>query len=142
MIDGVYHINVYSKGQTKIGRFYSNFSKTPIYLQDGLFYSIEAYWYWLITDGKSPKDTFGYDAKGKGKRFDRIKNIDEDKIKKAIDIKLKNNLGFIYENDNFDLPLEHYYLYGDKRVEGGYEWIIEHLELRRKQLKEYFNNKK
>jgi len=56
--------------------------------------------------------------------------------------KIKNNLGFIRKHENFDLPLEHYYVYGGKKVDAGYKWILGHLELRRKQLKEYYEQTK
>lgn len=141
-IDGVNCINVYSKAFTPIGVFYSNFSHTPFVCEDGEFASIEAYWYWIKTDGKSPRNTYGYDAKIKGKSFPSVNDIVQDKIRRAIDIKLKNNLQLIYSQDDFSLPLVHYYDYGNKRVEGGHEWIIEHIEVRREQLYNYFKNKK
>ena len=40
-IDGVHHINVYSKSKTEIGRWLSNFSYSPIQTKDGDFESIE-----------------------------------------------------------------------------------------------------
>ena len=45
----------------------------------------------------------------------------------------------MFELINSNLPLTHYYVYGDKQVNAGYEWIVEHIELRRKQLKEWKN---
>ena len=45
-IDGMTHINVYSKGKTEIGRWLSNFAYSPIDLgNEGYFSSIEGYWY-------------------------------------------------------------------------------------------------
>lgn len=140
-IDGINCINVYSKSYTPIGRFYSNFAFSPFTCEDGFFDSIEAYWYWIRTDGLSPRNTHGNDAKQKGKLFRMVNQIDEDKIRKAIDIKLKSNLNFIRENENFELSLVHYYDYGDRRVDGGYSWILEHLEMRREQLNTYFIKK-
>lgn len=136
-IDGINCINVYSKGYTEIGRFYSNFSHTEINCVDGIFSSIEAYWYWLLSGGKSPKDTYGNNAKKIGKTYEAVDTINQEKIKEAIDIKLRNNLKFIIDNDNFSLPLMHYYDYGNKKVDGGYRWIIEHIESRREILKNY-----
>lgn len=141
-IDGVNCINVYSQGYTEIGRFYSNFAHTPFLCEDGYFSSIEAYWYWIKTNGLSPRNTYGQSAKREGKRYASVNNIDEEKIKKAIDIKIKNNIKLIKEKLSFSLPLTHYYDYGNKRVDGGYLWIIEHLEKRREQLNIYFKNKK
>lgn len=137
-MDGIEYINVYSKGKTKIGRFYSNFEKTPIETEDGRFNSIEALWYWILTNGKSPKWTYGYNAKYQGKLYPRVCDIDVDKIKRAIDVKIKTYLDFIIENENLDLPLQHYYQYNKNRVyPENHLWIIDHLELRRKQLKKH-----
>lgn len=135
------HINAYSKSPYKIGRFYSNFAHSEFECEDGVFSSIEAYWYWIITGGQSPKNTFGFEAKSIGKSFEVVQEIDQEKIKKALDIKIKNNIVFIKEEDRLDLPLKHYYVYGEKVVNAGHEWIIEHLNMRREQLKEHFKNK-
>ena len=46
--DGIDHINIYSKGYTKLGRLLSNFTKSefthPIY---GHFMSVEGFWYYI-----------------------------------------------------------------------------------------------
>jgi hypothetical protein len=43
--DGLTHINIYSKAKTALGRMLSNFAFTPIVLKEGLFNSVESYWY-------------------------------------------------------------------------------------------------
>jgi hypothetical protein len=144
--DGITHINVYSKGKLKIGRWLSNFSYTPISLDDGDFNSIEGYWYWLFSGDDRFKILSGHDAKTLGKEVvsKEQKIIDEsfkEKIKKAIDIKLKKYLDKSETLCNYNLPLCHYYDYKGKRVDAGHEWLIEHIEYRREMLREYFKAK-
>lgn len=135
--DGITHINVYSKGKTEVGRFLSNFSYSPIIIDNLLFNSIEGYWYYIITDNILMCDKYGQHAKMFGKTLPRINEIDPIKIKSAIDIKLKNYINRLNELLTSNLPLAHYYVYNGKKKDAGseYDWIIEHIEYRRQQLK-------
>lgn len=61
MKDGIDHINIYSKGETELGRLLSNFAHTP-YVVDWMppggykrFASVEAQWYWMLAIGYTPK---------------------------------------------------------------------------------------
>ena len=143
-IDGIHHINIYSKGKTEIGRWLTNFSEGWIETENGWFNSVEAYWYWLTTLNDNLRPLYGFNAKKLGKESDKLievpKEIFREKIKKAIDFKLKQKSK---EVSQINLPLKHYYEYGGKRVyKKEYDWITEHIELRIKQLKEYYENKK
>ena len=140
-IDGVHHINVYSKGKTEIGRWLSNFSYSPIQTKNGNFKSIEGYWYWITTLNDRLRELHGFPAKKLGKESEKILEVSDEifkqKIKDAIDIKLKINPKWVAEKVN--LPLTHYYEYGGKRIEKQeYNWITEHIEMRVNQLKEYY----
>lgn len=146
-LDGVDHINIYSKGKTEIGRWLSNFSYSPIQTEHGWFNSIEGYWYWHATLNDELRDLHGFSAKKVGKESEKIIELSPDifqqKIKTAIDLKLKLRPRDIA---NINLPLAHYYEYGSgnsaKRIEKPeYNWITEHIELRVKQLKEYYEFK-
>lgn len=138
-MDGETHINIYSKGKTEIGRWLSNFSLCPIETDHGWFKSIEGYWYWQTTLNDHLRELHGFAAKKLGKESEKVVEIPEEefknRIKKAIDLKLKTRPKDVAD---INLPLQHYYEYGGKRVEAGYEWITEHIELRIKQLKEYY----
>lgn len=138
--DGITHINVYSKAKTSIGKWLSNFAYSPVNIDGQSFMSLEGYWYYLCTGDISMKNYFGYKAKEEGRKREKIRKINEALFKKALDIKLKTYLDKAKELAETDLPLTHYYDYGGKRVEAGYSFIIEHLELRRQQLKEYFKS--
>lgn len=137
--DGATHINIYSKGKTEIGKWLSNFTHSPVVIDGVTFNSLEAYWVYLCTDNLAVAPLSGYLAKKFGQDHTRVKEIGQEKIKKAIDIKLKTYLDKAKELSQTILPLEHYYVYGGKVKDAGYKWIIEHIELRRKQLKEYYN---
>lgn len=140
-VDGVDHINVYSRGQTEIGRWLSNFSNTDITTEDGKFTSIEGYWYWLTTQEEELRGLSGWEAKERGKKFKKVKVYKEEefisKICKAIDIKIKQRA---LEISKIVLPLSHYYIFNGIKVPAKkYNWIIEHIELRIKQLKSHYN---
>lgn len=142
--DGETHINIYSKGLTELGRWLTNFSHTPIEIDGILFGSVESYFYYLLTNDVSIAPLYGYQAKSRGKEIIKggEKQIDIELIKKAIDIKLKTYPDKMKELAESSLPLCHYYEYGvgtdKKRIDAGYEWITEHFELRKKQLKQYY----
>lgn len=131
--DGVYHINIYSKGNTELGRLLSNFSDLEVDTIFGKFRSIEGLWYWLLTGQKHNefKSLVGFQAKALGRDLlsDQSEWIQtpQDKLviiqamisklllnKKLLDLFLKNKLEY-----------KHYYVYGDKVVEPTEgKWII------------------
>ena len=138
MNDGVDHINIYSKGQTKLGRFLSNFTRYKIETEDGSFESVEGYWYWLSCKDDHLRTLWGFSAKQYGREAGAKDWLEEDvfktKIKKAIEIKILNS-SFLEEFKQSTLPFDHYYTYGNKVVrpkEG--KWIIEFIEELRKSL--------
>ncbi len=144
MNDGVDHINVYSKGKTKLGRFLSNFSKFPIRTFDGNFMSVEGYWYWLNCthlDKDVLRDLHGYQAKKIGRELGTT-DWNEDihfkrKICRAIKFKILN--APFYMKEEFlksELPFRHYYVYGDRVIEATKcDWILDFLEKLRIKLK-------
>lgn len=143
-MDGETHINIYSKGKTEIGRWLSNFSYSPIQTQHGDFESIEGYWYWLTTLHSKLRTLHGFSAKKLGKECKKVREYSEEEFKsyicKAIDAKLKTRAKWVV--DSVNLPLAHYYEYSGKKVKKPeYNWITEHIEMRVKQLKDYYDNR-
>ncbi len=140
--DGVDFINIYSKSKTKLGRWLSNFARSPIELPDhGHFESIEGYWYWLGTRDEKLRQLVGFAAKqyGRSLRTDsEIEDVPEfdDYIRSAIDTKLRSNRTMLLALAQSTLPLVHFYEYQGKRVDAGYEWIVEHIAERRRILQE------
>jgi hypothetical protein len=91
-VDGIDHINVYSKGKTALGRWLTNFAYSPITIPEfGDFASIESYWYFLGCEDDNLRHLHGFAAKKTGKAIP--KTIDRpnfnELICKAIDIKIK-----------------------------------------------------
>lgn len=143
--DGVTHINIYSKAKTDLGKWLSNFTHEPFTMpHKGEFNTIEGYWYWLQCGDNRLRTLNGFKCKELGKQL-----IDEkssalppkfvDNIKAALDLKLKVNNTRPHQFSESYLPFCHYYEYGGKRVDSGYEWIVEHFEDRRKLIKDYFD---
>lgn len=131
--DGVTHINIYSKGQTLLGRLLSNFANTPFtHPEDGDFCSVEGYWYWLSCKDEKLRGLHGYEAKQFG-RTCKGKDWCEDsefkrKICLALKSKLEHNPGIATLLNKNTLPLKHYYVYGDKIIEPKEgQWIIDYL---------------
>lgn len=140
--DGIDHINVYSKGKTELGRFLSNFSYYITKTEDGIFNSVEGYWYWLGSDHKDRdilKGLYGFAAKKKGREL-RAKDWQyseefKSKILKAIESKITHYPRFKQMFVENNLPLAHYYVYGNKVFNvPAAQWILDGIEEIKKEL--------
>lgn len=131
-MDGVDHINIYSKGKTSLGRWLSNFTNAPIVLKDGKFNSIEGYWYWLYSKDDRLRNLYGYEAKALGKSLEGSRmdeTVFRNKIKQAILTKLLTYPEMLNELRSTIAPFRHYYNYGGKIVElPQYGWIVDFFE--------------
>lgn len=123
--DGIDHINIYSKGNTQLGRFLSNFTRIDLNYESMIIKSIEGYWYYLLTNETSLLDLYGFDAKQHGRNLLKQLNInseniiDEDfkrRILKLTYLKLISNQYYYNLFKNNKLPFTHYYLYGNKMI--------------------------
>ncbi len=136
--DGVDHINAYSKGNTELGKKLTNISNIPVEMPGvGKFRSLEGYWYYLSTGmiHDQFKDMSGFEAKAFGK--DKVKlpySYFNDKIKEAIWRRFEQNPSFKQEFIESELPIVHYYHYGndDRTVlYPGYDWLYNYINLLR-----------
>jgi len=114
--DGKQHINIYSRGQTNLGRALSNFAKIGfIHPKHGEFESVEGYWYWLSTGKKHQflRHLSGFKAKEEGKKLERVpvENF-KDEIERVIRFKITQNPDLLQEFKMSVLPFKHYYMYG------------------------------
>lgn len=114
--DGVDHINAYSRSESKLGQWLSNFAQEEIDIEeDGTFQSIEGYWYWL-GDQKNTKlrRAYGYQAKkmGRSKGIKKLipKKEFRRKIKKAFRLKINANKKMKKRFIKSLLPIVHYYV--------------------------------
>jgi len=127
-LDGSTHINIYSKASTELGRFLTNFALSSITIEDGNFKSIEGYWYWLGTHNEQLRTLYGFKAKQFGKSLTRVIKLTEDvfrkKIQEACWIKLHSSQKYLTLFKNSSLPFTHYYVFGTKVHDAGYEWLI------------------
>lgn len=132
--DGKTHINVYSKGKTFLGRSLSNFAFSPFHHpEDGVFNSVEGYWYWLSCKDDNLRKLSGWKAKEYGRKVGAKDWLKDDefkrKIKLAIEAKLQRWGQVRQLLQSCSLPLTHYYCYGGKVVNvPEADWILEYLE--------------
>jgi hypothetical protein len=146
MKDGEDHINIYSKGETELGKYLSNFAYVPFkHPYDGEFKSVEGYWYYNLTNYDYLKELYGFKAKQVGREYLEIINpegdewqVNETHIKIAILCKLtQGEPKMLKEFIQSELPFRHYYKYGDKIVEPKEgKWIVKFFEDLRKSLKD------
>ena len=135
--DGIDHINVYSRGKTKLGRWLSNFTEEPIETEDGKFQSIEGYWYWIGTGKDILRGVSGYEAKRIGRALTVKNKLPRKefrrKIKKAFSLKLKANKAMLKKFMKSTLPLVHYYVEGGERMVfiPKHYWLFEFMEKKR-----------
>ncbi len=115
--DGITHINVYSKGKTKLGRLLSNFAHTPFDLNGLHFESVESFWYFTITGKDSIRNLIGFKAKQEGKTSKLIRGAPTvDELREAYKAKLRFNPFIKDLLSKNTLPFLHYYVYFGKVV--------------------------
>lgn len=131
-MDGIDHINIYSKGQTELGRFLSNFSHSPIMTEDGPFQSVEGYWYWLGLRHEGLRHLSGFQAKQFGRElrvhttpFVLSERDFQCKIESACRIKIQGNVRMLSLLTKTALPFMHYYVMSGKAIDAGYKWILD-----------------
>jgi len=142
-LDGIDHINIYSKAKTEIGKILSNFYNFGFNCKDGRFCSVEAYWYWLgineCVEKEQLRKVYGFEAKKLGEELKyhfgkRIEPDFERKILIAIWKKVQCHKNIFIETNK--LLFEHYYNYGGKiiNVKNKYLWMFEGIEKMRNYL--------
>lgn len=131
--DGIDHINIYSRGKTKLGRFLTNMNDTPVNTEHGEFKSAESYWHWLKLHSLSPSpkleifrtlssfESHQLSRKMMGVADDGIKSqisaivtseVFRNHIKNMITNKIKDNPQFLSLFRDNKVPYTHYYYYG------------------------------
>lgn len=154
--DGVTHINVYSKGETYLGQILSNFYPARFILpEDGTFWSVEGYWYWLLCQPvkDSPEDLKlrrGHGAEIKkygqelrlqsgllGVEFQVEISDFQNRIREALLQKILQNPPLRIRLSESTLPFKHYYVdaQGSPLFLSRYDWIVEFIEEVRAALK-------
>lgn len=134
--DGETHYNIYSKGKTEYGRLLSNFAHTPFTCEDGYFASVEAYWYYLLTNNpkkENLRSLHGFAAKKLGRELTMNLDWDEEdwfktKIFNALRAKVDQNPSLKYLLATVKwLPFTHYYVYNGKVIEPkDGKWLLDY----------------
>lgn len=144
-LDGIDHINIYSKGKTELGRWLTNFARTPFDLggDEGKFESIEGYWYWIqmteagVPDADRLRHLYGFKAKQVGREllrtlvtWEELPLVDSHefifKIQTAMLVKLTSNMPMLHMLQESSLPFDHYYVFDGRRVSADrYRWQVD-----------------
>lgn len=137
--DGVSHINVFTRGRTKLGRDLSNFQECNIvHPYFGRFRTLEGLWFYLKTGRKEElfRVLNGHDAKKQGKLQETVHYALFTKMfKLGIVEKLAKSDDLRRELLNNELPLVHYYNFGGNVVvPQRQEWQIEFWQVLRDTL--------
>lgn len=149
--DGYTHINIYSKGKTKLGRDLSNFSSHSFTLEPyGWFPSVESFYFWFLTGEQHEelRKTSGAAAKAAANKYmhDRVEMTPErlGVIQDAICAKIYQNPELAQRLARSKLPFEHYYVYGGKVVDMADEhrWFVQTFVDIRSVLKETLGQEK
>lgn len=126
-MDGVDHINVYSKGQTVLGRRLSNFACAPFELDSKRFASVEAWWYWrqLPRDDPGLRALYGWQAKSfGGSMIHNCRKPDPtpDELIRVYRAKLDAHPALLAEVKASTLPFDYYYVYNGVRRDTPHRW--------------------
>lgn len=138
--DGIDFINVYSRGNTKLGRFLSNMYYAPIDTPYGRFDTIEGYWHYLALPDNCPdKEQLmtvdGFHARKIGQALrEQYGTVERDDFETLISAALLEKLSshtddWVEEYGKTDkLPLEHYYATDNERaieLLNKYKWMFD-----------------
>lgn len=138
--DGIDFINVYSKGNTKLGRFLSNMYYAPIDTPYGRFDTIEGYWHYLVLPDNCPdKEQLmtvdGFHARKIGQALrEQYGTVERDDFETLISAALFEKLSSYTDDweeeygkmDN--LPLKHYYVSSNGKTVNltrRYKWMLD-----------------
>lgn len=158
--DGEDHINIYSKGKTRLGVMLSNMSEFgfthPLY---GRFPSVESFWYFNKFRSRSnwkkkKRDSVlfefrklsGFGAKQRAReldpeidtndKFGGLSNHFKDEIKEALRCKVFQIPMIAGLLINSELPFRHYYVFDENDYEPAeYSWIPDYFEKLRGEIK-------
>lgn len=141
-MDGVDHINIYSKGRTELGRLLTNFAHTPfVHPVYGKFESMEGFYYYLKSGGRPAceinhtlklerlRELHGFQAKEFGRKFDRVDMPRRQWYQilfTGLVEKVRQNQNVLEMLRESELPFVHYYLYGAKVfAPPGHAWLTD-----------------
>ena len=126
--DGVWHVNVYSKGRTWLGQTLSNFAHTPFdHSHYGHFESVEGFWYWYKTRDDVLRSLCGFEAKRTGRLLSQIHPAPDHEILRPVYLSKLQSHPLLWDALRANtLPLVHYYVYaGVVHLPLQYQWTAD-----------------
>lgn len=148
--DGVDHVNVYSKGQTELGRLLSHYSAVGFELDGRRYASVESFWMVTrMTSANQAAEIYsaieistaaslpGYKAKEflRGLGRDSGQPPSESQLRRAYEARFAAMPRLKELLIQCDLPLAHYYVYGTKAVDAApWGWTAELSALMREEF--------
>lgn len=146
--DGVTHINIYTKGATRLGRDLTNLAPLGfVHPEYGAFACMEGFWYYLKTGmiHEDLRTVTGFKAKQLGRDYPRVENptFNED-VLEGIRCKLRQHKRLRIALTESTLPFAHYYFYGDRDKDPKvvylpqYDWMVNEITRIRKLCQEYY----
>lgn len=114
--DGITHINIFTRGRTRLGRLLTNLADLPVdHPTHGRFRTAEGLWYYLKTGCKheSLRAMTGFDAKKAGRELEVVwhKTFREEFLL-GVRAKILGNEELTELLRHSTLPFAHYYYYG------------------------------
>ena len=141
--DGIDFINVYSRGNTKLGRFLSNMYYAPIDTPYGRFDTIEGYWHYLSLSDNCPdkeqlKTADGFHARKIGQSLrEQYGTVERDDFETLISDALSEKLALYIDDWDEEyvkiggVPLKHYYVSSNGKtvdLTRRYKWMLDLLD--------------
>lgn len=149
-IDGIDHINIFSKSKCELGRLLSNFAHTPFeYKPYGSFQCAEGFYFWYCTGQQFEEFRYliGSEAKKRGSELKKYKifNVMNEEVLGVLEgmlaAKVQCNLHIQKLLIESHLKFVHYYEYNGVRTAArGYDWLCPTYEKIREILKENIQN--
>lgn len=115
--DGKDHINIFSRGKTKLGRILSNFANTPFEYEGASFQSVEGALFYYRTGDARFINLHGNEAKKLGKELEAIRKETPELLREWYNAKILANPEIIDMLLDNDLPFAHYYLMYGKKID-------------------------
>jgi len=115
--DGIDHINIYSKGKTKLGKLLSNFANTPFCYQGTTYQSVEGALYYYRTGDIRLIPMHGNAAKKLGRSLIQNKVETPAVLKAWLYAKVFANPEIIDMLIKNSLPYSHYYVMYGKKID-------------------------
>lgn len=143
-LDGITHINVYSKGRTELGQRLAHWAHTPfVHPHYGSFNSMEAFWHWLKSANRPDELRLLWSnrARDMGRNLPMRKSVPYfyEIINEANYLRIEQHARLKELFVDSVLPFDYYYLHGESAPvlvrPMNYDWLVRGFEYSRLLMK-------